>query len=197
MRQTNVMDMYAADPELLERSSPIRRQLLGAMGDNSPPMPSPGAAKHWAAEGDQIPLREWAESHARPGVPFDWGLGKGAPYNINGSSTAMSHAMGITEEEVRQMVVADFMPSDSPGYANDLNHEMLPAWRTEIDGDRLYQPSGLVGAVDTREDAAAIESAIKVVRSVLPELSPGEAATALGEHRGDVRGALRELLARL
>ena len=54
-----------------------------------------------------------------------------------------------------------------------------------------------VGAVDTREDAAATEASIKVVRSVLPELSPNEVAIALAEHRGGVRGALRELLARL
>ena len=42
-------------------------------------------------------------------------VGKGAPFNIGGSSTAMSYAMGISEEEVRQMVVADFMPAGSPG----------------------------------------------------------------------------------
>ena len=131
------------------------------------------------------------------GVLRAGGLGKGAPFNINGSSTGMARAMGVTEDEVRRMVVADFMPAGSPGYANDLNHEMLPEWRTQTDGDRMYQPSGLVGAVDTREDAAAIAAAIKVVRSVLPELSPTEAATALGGHRGDVRGALQELLARL
>ena len=54
-----------------------------------------------------------------------------------------------------------------------------------------------MGAVDTREDALAVGAAVKVVRGVLPELSPTEAAAALGAHRGDVRGALRELLARL
>ena len=83
MRQTNVMDMYVADPELLDRSSPIRRQLLGAMGDNSPPMPSPGASKHWAADWDQIPLREWAERHARAGEPFDCALQLSAHVSMN------------------------------------------------------------------------------------------------------------------
>ena len=42
---------------------------------------------------------------------------------------------------------------------------MLPEWRTEVDGDRLYVPIGLLGAVDTREDAARTDAAIKVVRS--------------------------------
>ena len=74
---------------------------------------------------------------------------------------------------------------------------MLDEWRTDVDGDRLYQPSPLVGAIDTRGDVAAAEASLQVVRSVLPELSPAEAAAALSDHRGDVRGALRELLARL
>ena len=114
MRQTNTMDVSASYPDVLARSSPVRRQLLGGMGDNSSPMPSPGAAKHWAALDDQIPLRLWAEERAKQGEAFDWGLGKGAPFNINGSSLALAHGMGKTPEEIEEMVVADFMPKDSP-----------------------------------------------------------------------------------
>ncbi len=35
MRQTGIMDISKQDPELVAASSPIRRQLLGAMGDGS------------------------------------------------------------------------------------------------------------------------------------------------------------------
>ena len=51
---------------------------------------------------------------AKQGEAFDWGLGKGAPFNINGSSLALAHGMGKTPEEIEEMVVADFMPKDSP-----------------------------------------------------------------------------------
>ena len=51
MRQTGIMDISKQDPELVAASSPIRRQLLGAMGDGSDtlgadPKNSP-QSQHW------------------------------------------------------------------------------------------------------------------------------------------------------
>ena len=274
MRQTNVMDMHATYPELLERCSPIRRQLLGAMGDNSSPMPSPGVANHWACSWDQLPLREWAEAHARPGEPMDWGLGKGAPFNIfvrlssvppqaprfspcllplpvcghTGDTTYQKASLTLeigdrdpaarwraSWASVRRRCASWWSPTSCPlvrsttaticasqthsraqhsgcptlhpftaliidrrfGLVRRSNHLMRPEWRTEADGHQPYAPIGLLGAVDTRASATATQASIEVVRSVLPELSPDEARSALGAHRGDVRGALRELLAKL
>ena len=73
------------DPELLARSSPIRRQLLGAMGDLSHPLGKDpvGApsSQHWfSLDGWQtVPLKAWAEAQAGEGEHV-WGLGYGATY---------------------------------------------------------------------------------------------------------------------
>ena len=70
------------DRELIDRSSPIRRQLLGAMGDGSHPLgrnplESP-SSQHWFSDDwESVPLKKWAEQQAGPG-PHDWGLGFGA-----------------------------------------------------------------------------------------------------------------------
>ena len=72
------------DPELIARSSPIRRQLLGAIGDGSnllgkDPIGNP-SSQHWfTADWDSVPLKAWAEERAGPG-PYDWGLGLGATF---------------------------------------------------------------------------------------------------------------------
>ena len=63
MRQTNTMDVSASYPDVLARSSPVRRQLLGGMGDNSSPMPSPGAAKHWGAM--DAAVTKWGRKQGR------------------------------------------------------------------------------------------------------------------------------------
>ena len=77
MRQTGIVDISSQDPELVARSSPIRRQLLGAMGDASHPLgPNPvESPNHWfVSSWDQVPLRKWAEERAQAGVAFDFGL---------------------------------------------------------------------------------------------------------------------------
>eukprot|EP01045_Picozoa_sp_COSAG04_P026343 COSAG04_NODE_3639_length_2649_cov_5.820000_5_plen_176_part_01 len=111
MRQTGIMDISKQDPELVAASSPIRRQLLGAMGDGSDtlgadPKNSP-QSQHWFVSDckrsssshslslerserscradDQVPLRKWAEERAQQGTPIDWGLGHGAPFAITNS----------------------------------------------------------------------------------------------------------------
>ena len=72
------------DPEVIARSAPIRRQLLGAMGDGSDrlgkdPIGNPSSQYWFTDEWDSVPLKAWAEEHAGPG-PYDWGLGLGATY---------------------------------------------------------------------------------------------------------------------
>ena len=72
------------DPNLIARSSPIRRQLLGAMGDLSNPLgkdPLGGpSSQYWFRDNwDNLPLKAWAEGRLAGGKA-DWGLGLGATY---------------------------------------------------------------------------------------------------------------------
>ena len=58
-------DYNEQDPGLIERSSPVRRQLLGALAPKGDPMgPDPyyhPASRYWLSEDkDDVPLREWA-----------------------------------------------------------------------------------------------------------------------------------------
>ena len=53
------------DPDLIKRSSPVRRQLLGALAPGGDPMgPDPDfhpSSRYWLTENqDDVPLREWA-----------------------------------------------------------------------------------------------------------------------------------------
>ena len=53
------------DPDLIDRSSPVRRQLLGALAPDGDPMgPDPDfhpSSRYWLTENqDDVPLREWA-----------------------------------------------------------------------------------------------------------------------------------------
>ena len=71
------------DPDLIARSSPIRRQLLGAMGDLSDPLGtdpkgSPSSQYWFTDNWDNVPLKARAEERA--GDMEDWGLGLGATY---------------------------------------------------------------------------------------------------------------------
>ena len=72
------------DPELIARSSPVRRQLLGAMGDLSNPLGrdpvgNPSSQYWFTDDWDSVPLRAWAEE--RSGAQdSEWGLGMGATY---------------------------------------------------------------------------------------------------------------------
>ena len=70
------------DPALIARSSPIRRQLLGAMGDGGNPLGtdpiSYPVSRYWFAEDEvTVPLKAWAEERAGS-APHDWGLGLGS-----------------------------------------------------------------------------------------------------------------------
>ena len=72
------------DPELIARSTPIRRQLLGVMGDGSDrlgkdPGSSPSSQYWFTDEWESVPLKAWAEERVGSG-PYDWGLGLGATY---------------------------------------------------------------------------------------------------------------------
>ncbi len=72
------------DPELIERSSPIRRQLLGAMGDGTDmlgkdPAGNPSSQYWFTDHWENVPLKAWAEERAGQG-PHDWGLGYGATF---------------------------------------------------------------------------------------------------------------------
>ena len=75
---------YEQDAALISRSSPIRRQLLGAIADGEHPMGKDPihapSSQHWFTDDwDNVPLKAWAEERAGPG-PYDWGLGLGAPF---------------------------------------------------------------------------------------------------------------------
>ena len=53
------------DPDLIDRSSPVRRQLLGALAPDGDPMgPDPDfhpSSRYWLTENqDDVPLRAWA-----------------------------------------------------------------------------------------------------------------------------------------
>jgi hypothetical protein len=51
----------ALNTELIANSSPVRRQLLGAMGDLTPP----SSSLYWFPQSDeQLPLKAWAEQHS-------------------------------------------------------------------------------------------------------------------------------------
>ena len=70
------------DPALIARSSPIRRQLLGAMGDLSDPLGKDPAgspsSQYWFTDNwNNLPLKAWAEKRSRS---HDWGLGFGATF---------------------------------------------------------------------------------------------------------------------
>jgi len=72
------------DPGIIARSSPIRRQLLGAMGDGSDrlgndPDRHPSSQYWFTDQWDSVPLKAWAEERAGPG-PYEWGLGFGTTY---------------------------------------------------------------------------------------------------------------------
>ena len=72
------------DPALIARSSPIRRQRLGAMGDLSDPLGADPAgapsSQRWFTDGwESVPLKAWTEARTGSG-PCDWGLGFGATY---------------------------------------------------------------------------------------------------------------------
>ncbi|MAP39521.1 MAG: hypothetical protein CL879_07890 [Dehalococcoidia bacterium] len=69
------------DEDLVERSDPVRRQLLGAMGDLSDPLGnspdvSPDSQYWFTHDWNSVPLKEWAESCAGD-PPYDWGTGYG------------------------------------------------------------------------------------------------------------------------
>ena len=74
------------DPDLIARSSPIRRQLLGAMGQGGNPLGkdpigNPSSQFWFSDDWDDVPLKAWAEERAHPG-PYDWGLGLGSSQSI-------------------------------------------------------------------------------------------------------------------
>ena len=103
------------DPELLEGASPIRKQLLGGMGDGSHPLGdnaaiNDGVSQHWFPTSEQkVPLKAWAEEHARKDEPMDWGAGgQGASWppsfwrptvGVDGGGSALN-----------------YLPKDSPAY---------------------------------------------------------------------------------
>ena len=55
MRQTNTMDVSASHPDVLARSSPVRRQLLGAG-------PS-GGTGYTSPQPEDVPLRDWVRHY--------------------------------------------------------------------------------------------------------------------------------------
>jgi hypothetical protein len=198
MRQTGIVDISSQDPELVARSSPIRRQLLGAMGDASHPLgPNPVESpnnQHWfVSSWDQVPLRKWAEERAQAGVAFDFGLGHGAPFAVIGNNLSPDgpNSDSITGRNAVD-VLAGMLPKGSNPYRNFQNTEMLPEWLE----DRRYrpQPPRVVGR---DMGLGAAQAQLDAIRTLLPELSTTKVATALADCEGDGRRAIQSLLARL
>ena len=72
------------DAGLIARSSPVRRQLLGAMGNlghplGSDPVNNPSSQYWFSDDWDTVPLKAWAEARAG-GPPYDWGTGLGVSH---------------------------------------------------------------------------------------------------------------------
>ena len=72
------------DPQLIARSTPIRRQLLGAMGNLSHPLGndpegSPSSQYWFTDDWDNVPLKAWAEERLNGQEP-GWGVGFGATF---------------------------------------------------------------------------------------------------------------------
>lgn len=72
------------DPDLVLRSDPVRRQLLGEMGDGSNPLgKNPNGAPNsqfWFTEDwNSLPLKKWAEERSIDGK-FDWGTELGVSH---------------------------------------------------------------------------------------------------------------------
>ena len=62
-------DFIEQDPALIERCSPIRRQLLGALGTGGQPLGADPevvpSSQYWPTKNaDDVPLRAWAEAAA-------------------------------------------------------------------------------------------------------------------------------------
>ena len=59
-------DYIQQDPELIEKSSPVRRQLLGALASGEDPLGAEAefhpSSQYWLTKNqDDVPLRAWAE----------------------------------------------------------------------------------------------------------------------------------------
>lgn len=72
------------DPDLIARSSPVRRQLLGAMGNltdplGKDPVNNPNSQYWFTDDWDNVPLKAWAEERAGDRA-HDWGTRLGASY---------------------------------------------------------------------------------------------------------------------
>ena len=185
MRQTGIMDISKQDPELVAASSPIRRQLLGAMGDGSDtlgadPKNSP-QSQHWFVSDckrsssshslslerserscradDQVPLRKWAEERAQQGTPIDWGLGHGAPFAITNSSPAK---VASDEGKAVEDVVAGMLPAGSHAYRNFQNTTMREEW---------YSGAPYTKCVPSPRPGAALRASILKVACAAAERS--------------------------
>jgi ectoine hydroxylase-related dioxygenase (phytanoyl-CoA dioxygenase family) len=72
------------DPELIARSSPVRRQLLGGLGDLSDPLGkdpanSPSSQYWFTDDWNSVPLKAWAEERAGS-EDCEWGTGLGVSH---------------------------------------------------------------------------------------------------------------------
>ena len=144
----------AHDPQLLDASSPVRRQLLGANGDNSDALANTGAqggghatrpavavaGQHWfPSDWAKVPLKAWAESRADRSRPFAWGVssaGTSWPNTLPppGGSTQVTT---VTGEPASVMFLKTVLHPDSPeyqmldegaGYRQSMNAEMQAQW---------------------------------------------------------------------
>jgi len=119
----------AYDKELLKKSSPVRRQLLGAMGDLSPLDTSQYWFPHHA---EQLPLKQWVKGQQTEDTPHRWGVtGHGVSF-----SRVLFNAQALSLDE-RIKEARAFLDEESPsfqqmkkgmGYRNLMNAKMEDEW---------------------------------------------------------------------
>ena len=128
----------ARNASLLARCSPVRRQLLGAMGDRPDP---PEASHFWfPRDAAQVPLRRWAETRLPPGGgPVRWGTtGYGVSFSrvlFAGGSVTAAQGQSAADKRAAARLCLDaespqfrLMESGEGGYRNLMNDDMRPQW---------------------------------------------------------------------
>ena len=124
----------ARNTALLASSSPVRRQLLGAMGDLSPPI---GSHFWFPRDKEQLPLKAWAEGRMQSGQSHRWGCtGNGVSFSRvlfgrSGSVTA-GQEMTLPQRLESARVCLDSESAhftrmqEGLGYRNLMNTDMQP-----------------------------------------------------------------------
>ena len=127
----------ARNGPLLARSSPVRRQLLGAMGDGS----ALEASQFWfPRDAAQLPLKQWAQERLPAGgAPMRWGTtGYGVSFSrvlFAGGAVTAAQEQSAEDQCAAARIALDsespqyrLLASGEGGYRNLMNDDMQPEW---------------------------------------------------------------------